>query len=680
MTDEDNGTIQEASILAYLWRRTAATNNQPNEANWEQITDDNNVFDTGTINSNFSDRYKTSTGAIVQNQSAATAAGKYGENFLAIKLDCLENEEGFRMTSFTTTPPADEVEYEWALTLALIDKSTGCTAPLDSVGANAMVYVHDANYYYDGDWSNSPTPTEPPMFVFDDPIPVPIANIGYEYKTGMIEAGPDTRATPYLNSIPFHLQDNRTKLEFDSFMYKVESATVGGTQTINFTKISTYQNFENQVGGINVQNDFSKNPNMSPGMAVYKVGATNSPSDRTLVGYVNALVFINEQPATQSFYFTPISTPLAINDIIIISQDTNNFGSLWARTMFGNSIRQLYTDSLCTTKWQPPVKDRFYVMQTQTDQNMKEVVGANSLLLGEVSDYPLYCMNLNEKGRVSLVVAQDPNNKFPVQTCWDAGLFTDFPSTFVEMFSTNNAMRSYREVWATKNFDGTKFRDGTEIPERASQLAWNGNYNAAWCHVNGDHLNNLDYGKLYNWYAAVGINEELYQLPRKNLAPYGWYIPVYYEFDYLRLAVYYATGSGGNGDQKPQFWREIGTKHWLLDTTVSSNNISGFTAFGAGVRGVGDAPTNGYKFFKEQGRFWNNWDDPYTGEYAPNFLTDWFQISSDIAKVVRGSGGDRRNGYSIRLAKENMNTPGVYGRPLIQYLGAWSYDTVYNNG
>jgi uncharacterized protein (TIGR02145 family) len=241
-------------------------------------------------------------------------------------------------------------------------------------------------------------------------------------------------------------------------------------------------------------------------------------------------------------------------------------------------------------------------------------------------------------------------------------------------------MRSYREVWATKNFDGTKFRDGTEIPERASQLAWNGNYNAAWCHVNGDHLNNLDYGKLYNWYAAVGINEELYQLPRKNLAPYGWYIPVYYEFDYLRLAVYYATGSGGNGDQKPQFWREIGTKHWLLDTTVSSNNISGFTAFGAGVRGVGDAPTNGYKFFKEQGRFWNNWDDPYTGEYAPNFLTDWFQISSDIAKVVRGSGGDRRNGYSIRLAKENMNTPGVYGRPLIQYLGAWSYDTVYNNG
>ena len=175
-----------------------------------------------------------------------------------------------------------------------------------------MVYVHDANYYYDGDWSNSPTPTEPPMFVFDDPVPVPIANIGYEYQTGMKDTVINlnkTRATPYLNSIPFHLQDNRTKLEFDSFMYKVESATGGGTQTINFTKISTYQNFDNQVGGINVQNDFSKNPNMSPGMAVYKVGATNSPSDRTLVGYVNALVFINGQPATQSFYFTPTPTP-----------------------------------------------------------------------------------------------------------------------------------------------------------------------------------------------------------------------------------------------------------------------------------------------------------------------------------------------------------------------------------
>ena len=107
ITDEDNGTIQEASILAYLWRRTAATNNQPNIANWQPINDDNNVFDTGTINSNFPDRYKTSTGAIVQNQSAATAAGKYGGKLFSNKIRLFRKRgKAFRMTSFYNNTPS----------------------------------------------------------------------------------------------------------------------------------------------------------------------------------------------------------------------------------------------------------------------------------------------------------------------------------------------------------------------------------------------------------------------------------------------------------------------------------------------------------------------------------------------------------------------------------------------
>jgi uncharacterized protein (TIGR02145 family) len=684
VTDEAYGEVQEASIFAYLYRRPTVPVNQSNMNTWEQIADDNNVFDTGTINSNFLDRYKTSAGGIVQNQTATTAAGKYGENFLAIKLDCLENEKGFRMTSFTTTPPTDGVEYEWALTLALIDESTGCTAPLDSVGANAMVYVHDANYYYDGDWSNSPTPTDPPMFVFDDPIPIPIANIGYEYQTGMIETGPYTRATPYLNSIPFHLQDNRTSLEFDSFMYKVESATGAAPQTINFTNISTYKNFINPIAAPNVQNDFSKNPNMSPGMAVYKVGATKSPSDRTLVGHVEGLIPISGQPATQSFYFTPISTPLAPNDVIIISQNTDNFGPLWARTRFGNSIRQLYTNSLCTIKWQPPVKDRFYVVQTLTDQNLEEMGVNESLLLGKVSNNPLYCARLGEKGRVSLEAAQAQDVKFPVQTCWDAGLFTEnLDSTFVEMFSTNVNMKSYREVWTTKNFDGTTFRDGTPITYKPAHVDWNNSSNAAWCDVNDDPLNNSQYGKLYNWFAAHGMNTSASQPVKKVLAPYGWELPQNNQFESLRKAVYYATGQIGSGDTKPQLWREIGTKHWNVDTTPISNNISGFTALGTGFRTVGNAGTNGYISFKDRTAFWTN---PFIINVAnPNnpfyYASFWFTVDGSVARDDSdSSNASFHQGFPVRFVKENMNTPGVYGRPLIQYLGVWTYDTVLANG
>ena len=689
-TADTNGTIQEALLLARLWRRPAAPNNQPNTNTWSRITDDNNVFDTGTINSNFPDRYQSNlpsiNGGIVQNYTVAGATGKYGENFLAIKLDCTKNEKGFRMTSFTTTAPQDGIEYEWALTLVLVDTSTGCTAPLNSVGANAMVYVHDANFYYAGTWGGTITPTNPPKFIFADPVPVPIANASYEYKTGMKDTGIYTRATPYLNSIPFHLQDNRTKLEFDSFMYKIETVTGTGPQTINFKKIDTYQNFVNFPAAPNIQKDFDKNPNMSPGMGVYKVGATKSPSDTVLLGYVNELVPISGQPSLQSFIFTPsTATLLAPDDVIIIKQDTGGFGSLWARTKFGNSIRQLYTDSLCTIKWQPPVKDRFYVVQTQTNQNIEEVGVDESLLLGKVSNNPLYCMNLNEKGKVYVDVDQGANVKFNVQTCWDAGLFTDLDSTFIEIFTNNSNNRSYREVWTTKNFDGTTFRDGTVIPERATHAEWNSLSNAAWCNVNGDPLNNPEYGKLYNWYAAVGVNINVSQSVRKNLAPYGWRVPPISTFEDLRVALYYGTASSGNGNLKPQFWREIGTKHWSTDTTVSSNNISGFTAFGAGDREVGSAVTNGYLRFKGSALFYADWTATLSTSGPPVLTSPRRDICLvNNTEAYTSTGGynenNRKKGASVRFIKENMNTPGVYGRPLIQYLGVWSYDTVYNNG
>jgi hypothetical protein len=695
-TSATNGTIQEASLLAYLWRRPAATNNQPNTAPWSRVTDDNNVFDTGTINSNFPDRYKSNlpsiNGGIVQNYTATGAAGKYGENFLAIKLDCAEDEKGFRMTSFTTTAPQDGIEYEWALTLVLTDTSTGCTAPLDSVGANAMVYVHDANFYYDGTWGGTITPTNPPKFIFSNTTP--ITNDAYEYKTGMKDTiinGSYTRATPYLNSIPFHLQDNRTRLEFDSFMYKVETVTGTGPQTINFKKIDTYQNFVNFSAAPNIQKDFNKNPNMSPGMGVYKVGITKSPSDTVLLGYVDELIPIAGQPSLQSFIFTPsTATLLAPDDVIIIKQDTDAFGSLWARTKFGNSIRQLYTDSLCTIKWQPPVKDRFYVVQTRTNQNIEEVGVDESLLLGKVSNNPLYCMNLGEKGKVYVDIDQGANVKFNVQTCWDAGLFTDLDSTFIEIFTNDSNNRTYREVWATKNFDGTTFRDGTIIPERATLAEWNSLSNAAWCHVNGDPLNNPEYGKLYNWYAAVGLNIGISQgiNNRKNLAPYGWRVPPISTFEDLRVALYYGTASSGNGNLKPQFWREIGTKHWNTDTAVSSNNISGFTAFGAGDREVGSAVTNGYLRFKESALFYADWTATLSTSAGPNFppLTsprrDICLVNNTEAYTSTGgyNENNRKKGASVRFIKENMNTPGVYGRPLIQYLGVWDYDTVLDNG
>ena len=687
-TSDTYGTIQEASLLAYLWRRPAATNNQPNINTWSRITDDNNVFDTGTINSNFPDRYKSgittnpSNSGVINNYSPAEAAGKYGENFLAIKLDCAENEKGFRMTSFTTTPPQDGIDYEWALTLVLVDTSTGCTAPLNSVGANAMVYVHDANFYYDGTWGGTITPTTPPKFIFNDTTP--IVNDEYQYKTGMIDTvinGSYVRATPYLDSIPFHLQDNRTRLKFSSVMYKttVVTAEPSGSQIITFGATGTPYNdqLQNFPQAPNAQRVYNVNDNMSPGMTVWKVPAgVNSPSAAVEIGRVETVT------NNTTFRFNPSSpgNALAVDDIIIIKQSQDNSGILYARTKFGNSIRQLYTDELCTIKWQPPVKDKFYVVQTQTAQNMKGASVADSLLLGKVSNNPLYCMNLEQYGSVSLGVAQQPSVKFNVQTCWDAGLFTEsLESTYVNIaYKDGNSPRVYRNVWITKNYNGTEYRDGTPIPNVEFHGTWNNLTTGAYCNYDNNPADSETYGKLYNFYTTRDPDDVFSSSNR--LAPYGWSVPALPQFYNLQLAIYFGYGQTGDLNRKAQFWREIGTNHWTTDTIPASNDNLMFTAIGNGFRI--QTTNEGPLGFSRKNIQANYWTSSTTLLSFSQIRYEFFRIGEPGIPTFSASRSDtvKTYGFSARFIKENMNTPGVYGRPLIQYLGAWTYDTVYDNG
>lgn len=691
-TSDTNGTIQEASLLAYLWRRPAATNNQPNTNTWSRITDDNNVFDTGTINSNFPDRYKSGITTNPPNfgfinnypvTSNTANPGKYGENFLAIKLDCAENEKGFRMTSFTTTAPPDGIDYEWALTLALIDTSTGCTAPLDSVGANAMVYVHDANFYYDGTWGGTITPTTPPKFIFNDTTP--ITNETYEYKTGMIDTvinGSYQRATPYLDSIPFHLQDNRTSLKFSSVMYKTTVVIAGpsGSQIITFGTLGAPYDDQliNNIQTPNIQRVYNVNDNMSPGMTVWKVPAgIKSPSAAVEIGRIETVT------NNTTFRFNP-SAPgneLAVNDIIIIKQSQDNSGTLYARTKFGNSIRQLYKNDLCTIKWQPPVADKFYVVQTQTSQNMSGVGVVDSLLLGKVSDNPLYCMNLNEKGKVYVDINQGAVVKFNVQTCWDAGLFTDLESTYVNIaYVDNGKPRVYRNVWITKNYNGTEYRDGTPIPNVTFHGTWNALTTGAYCNYNNDPADSDTYGKLYNWWSTIGKSDTDPLTPKKVLAPYGWITPPKEQFTDLQRAIYYGYGQSGNINLKANFWREIGTAHWSTDTTPASNDNIRFTAIGNGLRITSTEDGDGFGRRNVEANYWTS---STVNVLGVDFYY-WFRLgkkdSPQPLRSLMDIDDHETYGASVRFTKENMNTPGVYGRPLIQYLGAWTYDTVYDNG
>lgn len=258
------------------------------------------------------------------------------------------------------------------------------------------------------------------------------------------------------------------------------------------------------------------------------------------------------------------------------------------------------------------------------------------------------------------------------------------------MYSTNSGSRSYRDVWTTKNFDGTTFRDGTPIPEKPTFSEWVNFGAPAWCYPNGNISNNPEYGKLYNWYAAagyMGIDQ-----PTKQLAPYGWKVPNEYEYSNLYRGVYYSTGSGGNAEEYPKWWREIGTKHWNTDVTNPgsySNNILGFTAFAAGRRSNEAGGNNGFEDFGTAAFFYlayvrniniQTLPFPFPPIYSAN--RSYYYVTNYNAVLAQpdGNPNNRVGGCSVRFVKENMNTPGVYGRPLIQYLGVWDYDTVLANG
>ena len=400
---------------------------------------------------------------------------------------------------------------------------------------------------------------------------------------------------------------------------------------------------------------------MSPGMTVWKIPAgIGSPSAAVQIGFVNQVL------TNQSFRFSfSVGNELNANDIIIIKQSQDNDGSLYARTKFGNSIRQLYIDAGCTQKWQPPVNGKFYVIQTQTDQNMKGIGVADSLSLGKVSNNPLYCMNLDEKGKVSLLFTGNADVKFNVQTCWDAGLFTDLESTYVNI---RYAGAWYQGIWTTKNYNETTYRNGDPILEVTNQVVWDNATFGAYCNYNNDPTDSETYGKLYNLYASI------------FLAPYGWHIPSGFDWANLYYAVQGGFGIAGGPPFAAFSWREIGSSHWPFSTSPPSTDSFKFCGIGNGMRTF--AASGGFIRKNVQANYW-------TSDYG--FFTTG---GSRYRRWLIGSDGGDQNfvfaddrtsipgteGYSVRFLKDNLNTPGVYGRPLIQYLGVWDYTTVLDNG
>ena len=212
------------------------------------------------------------------------------------------------------------------------------------------------------------------------------------------------------------------------------------------------------------------------------------------------------------------------------------------------------------------------------------------------------------------------------------------------------------QEWMKENLNVTKYTDGTPIPQVTDPTAWAGLTTGAWCYYNNSTSNGITYGKLYNWYAVLGIynaasfsNTSL----RKKLAPVGWEIPTYSQWSTLVFNLGGDIIAGGK-------MKESGTLHWNSPNTGATNS-SGFTLLGGATRysngPFGVLKGNGWAWSSTE-NFDNNLQAKACGAYY-----DWAKANF--------LNSDKKYGMSVRCIKNNalnhqsfnINSLNIYPNP-----------------
>ena len=217
------------------------------------------------------------------------------------------------------------------------------------------------------------------------------------------------------------------------------------------------------------------------------------------------------------------------------------------------------------------------------------------------------------------------------------------------------------QEWQKENLNVSKYADGTVIPQVTDLNTWLNMLTGAWCYYNNDPANGPIYGKLYNWYAVMGIYDTASlnnPLLRKKIAPAGWEVPTDEKWTTLTDYLGGETVAGGK-------MKESGTLHWASPNT-GATDISGFTALPGGKR----QPPVFINFdgMTAIGYWWSVSDFDTTTAWCRNI--DYINIS-----ISRYS-DTKKSGFSVRCIKStslnnqsfNENSFNIYPNPSKDYI------------
>jgi uncharacterized protein (TIGR02145 family) len=171
------------------------------------------------------------------------------------------------------------------------------------------------------------------------------------------------------------------------------------------------------------------------------------------------------------------------------------------------------------------------------------------------------------------------------------------------------------------NLNVSKYSDGTPIPEVTDATQWANLTTGAWCYYSNTTANGTTYGKLYNWYAVVGIYDAASatnQALRKKLAPTGWHVPTDPEWTQLTDCLGGESVAGGK-------MKSTGTSLWQSPNTAATKK-SGFSGLPGGYR----LNNGAFKNVSNYGGWWSS-SEGITGRslnYSSGFAFRSFNLAN----------------------------------------------------
>lgn len=151
------------------------------------------------------------------------------------------------------------------------------------------------------------------------------------------------------------------------------------------------------------------------------------------------------------------------------------------------------------------------------------------------------------------------------------------------------------------------------------------------------HKNGETYGKLYNWYALMGITTAEDATPteaqiaaRKKFAPTGWHVPS--DSEWITLTNFLGDYAGGK-------MKETGTAHWN-NPNADATNSSGFTGLPGGYRNGNGA----FGYIGGYGNWWSSTEVNTSHAWARNldYSNGW----------VSRNDTDKAFGFSVRCLRD----------------------------